>query len=78
MAKPAVLELRPALQCRQGVGAQPVDGHLHGLLVGIALGGAGKPARLHGVAALGVGVDLELLHDDHGGLLSCGEGEGRG
>ena len=78
MAKPAALELRPALQCLQGVDAQPVDGHLHGLLVGIALGGAGKSARLYGIAALGVGVDLELLHDDHSGLLFCGEGEGRG
>ena len=65
MAKSAALELHPAFQRRQSMDAQPVNRHLHGILVGIALGGSVKPAWLHDIATLGVGVELELLYDYH-------------
>ena len=71
MAEAAAPELRSALQRRQGTDVQPVNRHLHGILVGIALGGSVKSAWLHDIATLGVGVELELLYDDHAHSLSA-------
>ena len=71
MAEAAAPELRPALQRRQGTDAQPVNRHLHGILVAIALGGSLKSAWLHDIATLGVGVELELLYDDHAHSFSA-------